>query len=1443
MGTTCKLEVYVTSSTPGIYTNIISPANISNAQHRSISTYAWAQVSVSGILISKNFYPSTIEPDGISTLTITLGNSNTNQIDNVTFTDNLPGTSPDFVEIATPSNLSTTCAGSSITAEPNITAEPGTQKIVVSGAIIPAQVAGVPGICTILVDVVGRGSALKHTNKISKNTVSGKVHGTSVVITNSEDAVSDLTLSPIYIGIVKGFSPVEITGNSNSTLSFELSNPQNTALNGIAFDDYLPQRSPGGMMVADVPNISVGTCGGTLEASPGSTIIKYSGGSLGASAKCTVSVSVTMDVENNLTNTIDIGAVTTTNGATNTEAASASLTNLPGVSISKKFTPNSILTGETSTLSFKIVNTGNIQLTGMGFIDTLPGDLLIAPDPNASSTCDLPSNEPPVVSTLTAEANTNTITLSGAGIGGSKSCLVTVDVTGPVGNYQNTIPVGGLTGYTPGDGNGNNILTVQNGEATTDTLVINRVVDPPEISKSFITNPVLINASSALVFTITNPSTNSVALTGVNFTDTLPDGLVLSSIPNTVQCSGRVSSTSTSITLTGGSIPVNSTCTVTASVSAAAAGSYTNTSGNVSSTNGGTGNTAQDTIKVLAPPAISKSFSTEPSTTPAVIIAGGISTLTFTLSNPVVNPIALTGVSMTDELPYGLNFIPDSKSTTCTSGVLTASTTVITLTAAEIDSGSECTVSVQVTGSVGGTFLNVTNAVSSTNGGTGNTASDYLTVNGPGLSLAKSTTSKGFQAVGDSIEYKYLLKNTGNINLYPPFAVSDDKASIVNCSQPVLLLPNSTLECSVTYLAAADDVTAGTITNTASASAQDAETGGNTVTSNTSSVSLDLEGLNISKTTSTTSYLNEGDKIYYVFTLTNIGNVDLYPPYSVIDPKITTVACPGLPKVLTPGMSVNCSAAYTVDLADVTTGSVINTAYATAMDDTSAGNAVTSNDSSVTVYRVVAPEMAKSFSPARIVAGTSSLLTFTITNPITNSIPLTNIKFSDTFPEGIVMAVDPSKNQCGGTVSFTNTSISLSGGSIIQGSSCTVKAAVTSVVKGTYKNTSGIVESTNGGKGNMATAYLEVVVPPTISKAFSSASILKDGVSKITFTLTNPNETTTLTGVAFDDILPEGLEVAATSGLQAPTTTGCDASGDAPAFAPVEGAKSLSFSGGSIVVNGTCEVSVFVTGTTGGKKDNTTQAVTSLEGGTGSPSNTASLWVDYPEITLAKSITSGNYYKNTNDPVKYAYQITNTGSVTLVGAGTDGIFVVTDDKAAVTCPATPNGLEPGAHVTCSSTYSVTQSDIDYGSVVNTAKAFAKFGSNVITSNIVTIRALEAPQLAKVFTTTEIINSNNLAGEAAIGELVTYTLTLTVPKGITSAGILTDVLDDGLAFYDVQSVTYPSGVSSVNTVGTGSTPASVAISDSGSGINNKIVFSFGNITNSIIDYDTQQRRLV
>src|SRR5207244_3998623 len=151
---------------------------------------------------------------------------------------------------------------------------------------------------------------------------------------------------------------------------------------------------------------------------------------------------------------------------------------------------------------------------------------------------------------------------------------------------------------------------------------------PPTITKIFGAAQIPLNGTTSLTFNITNPNTN-VTLTGLAFTDNLPAGLVVAN-PNglTNTCGGTATavSASGSVSLSGGTLAASAACTITVNVQGTTAG-VKNNSVQVTSTEGGTGNTSNASITVVAPPVIIKFFGA------ASIPLNGSTSLTFTIQN------------------------------------------------------------------------------------------------------------------------------------------------------------------------------------------------------------------------------------------------------------------------------------------------------------------------------------------------------------------------------------------------------------------------------------------------------------------------------------------------------------------------------------------------------------------------------------------------------------------------------------------------------------------------------------------------------------------------------------------------------------------------------------------------------------------------------------------
>src|SRR5579864_8109090 len=491
--------------------------------------------------------------------------------------------------------------------------------------------------------------------------------------------------------ITKTFNPTTVATNTPSTITFSITNG-----NVVPIDASFTDSLPANLVVATTPAV-INNCGGTVTATAGSGSISFSNTTL-AAGTCTIQVNVQSAVDNTYSNSVTIDSTDAGNG--NTSSANLTVINPP--SITKAFGATTIPLNGTTGLTFTLTSTNaNLTLNGVAFTDSLPAGLIVATPSALNSTCG---------GAATAADGSSSVSLSGASLAPGASCTVSVNVTGTTaGVKNNSVQVSSTNG---GTGNTSNASIT--------------VVGPPSITKAFGAASIPLNGSTSLSFTISNP--NAIGLTGVGFSDTLPAGLIVST-PNglTGSCGGgTITATQNTnvISLSGGTIAASSSCTFSVNVTGTAAGTQNNTTGPVTSTEGGTGATASASITVEAPSSIAKAFN------PATIAVNATTSLTFTITNPAANVAPLTGVAFADTLPTGLT-VASSTATVCGGTLTTTAPASITLSGATINTNSQCQFSVTVTGSASGQYTNTTGAVTSTNGGTGNTASANLTVASP----------------------------------------------------------------------------------------------------------------------------------------------------------------------------------------------------------------------------------------------------------------------------------------------------------------------------------------------------------------------------------------------------------------------------------------------------------------------------------------------------------------------------------------------------------------------------------------------------------------------------------------------------------------------------------------------------------------------------------------
>ncbi|HKF21440.1 MAG TPA: Ig-like domain repeat protein [Candidatus Angelobacter sp.] len=324
---------------------------------------------------------------------------------------------------------------------------------------------------------------------------------------------------------------------------------------------------------------------------------------------------------------------------------------------------------------------------------------------------------------------TATVTVVPPGAGTPTGTVTFLDGGSPMGTGTMSGGVATFTTSSLAAGN-HNITTSYPGDTSfngsTGSLTGNPqvVVAPPSIAKAFNPAVIAVNGVSTLTLTITNPGADTVAEAGVAFTDNLPAGLVVAT-PNGLgnTCGGTATATagSGSVSLTGGSVPVASSCTVSVNVTSSAAGNYNNTTGAVSSTNGGTGNTASASLSVQPADLTITKTHTDP-------FSRGQTgaTYTITVKNSGAGP-TLGTVMVVDTLPNVSNtFVATAMSGTgwsCTLGTLTCTRSDALTPGASYPA---ITLTVNVPANI---KANVTNTATVSGGGESNTGND--TANDP----------------------------------------------------------------------------------------------------------------------------------------------------------------------------------------------------------------------------------------------------------------------------------------------------------------------------------------------------------------------------------------------------------------------------------------------------------------------------------------------------------------------------------------------------------------------------------------------------------------------------------------------------------------------------------------------------------------------------------------
>ena len=1109
-------------------------------------------------------------------------------------------------------------------------------------------------------------------------------------------------VSPASVTISKAFVPKAIAPGGTSTLTLRLTNPTGDTFTGVNFTDPLPA----GVTVAGTPATSYSGCGaGAFSPAPvaGATSLAFANGTLLPNGMCTITVQVTAPagVYPNTTDHLFINTSTDTgNIGQDTLTASSAPACIAGQTLAAWTVP-------TGTVANPPDNLGGLPTTKAANVATalavanVPADTAItAASGHADTTSWQTWGYKNAGQYIQFQVDTSAYTgvsmrfwvanpggangpnnlVASYSTGGAFTTLPTNLVPGTVFT-EVTVDLTGLTSTTgvttfrltgTGANNDNNAANLDYDDIS--FTGCGAPAPAPTIAKSFSPKPIVQGATSTLTFTIANTAPGNQTLTGVTFSDVLPTGLSILDSTSTKCTVGTLTTTAAtrSITLTGGTIAAGATCTFNVNVTGTTAGNYDNVTGFIASTESGVStNYATDSLMVVAPPAIAKSFS------PSAIMTGANSTLAFVLTNPN-QQTALTGLQFTDTLPAGVTVANTGPTAICGGSLTTTSPDAISFTGGTLAAAATCTLSVATTGATTGTKLNTTNAISSTEGGAGNSAQATLLVNDPFVEIdlnkqVSADNANWFKFVGapagDPVFYRFSIYNGGQV---PFTAISVDDPTLAGgpsdpatCIFTTPLAPGATTSCVTGPIASV----LGLHPNTATASGTYAS---GTASSAPSTATYATPGLSIDKSAAESYFSAAGDVLHYSYLVTNSGFTPLLGPVTVADDKSADETCPAVTTVgdldnyLDASESIACTATYTVQPGDVSGASVTNTASATA-------DGVTSPDDSVTVpLQSPSITLAKSALPTVVSAvGQVVSYSFLVTN--TGNVTLTSVGVSD--PLAGLSAIS-----CPGTVLAPAASMT-----------CTATYTVTqsNLNNGLISNTATGSGTPPSGPPVTDTDSVNVTATSTpqlnIVKATSATSYNAVGqVLNFTLTITNTGDVT-LSNVLVSD-------ASAAVGVCTPTMPTTMAPGDQSVCSAAHAVTQSDIDHGSY--------------------DNV-----ALASGTpprGQPFTVASNTVTVPAarnaaVAVVKATNVTNF-SSVGQLIAYTITATNVGNVTMTGV------TISDPNAqmGLCAPIAPARLAPGESLTCAAVHTVTQADVNAGRIVNTARVDGDIGQIPIT---------------------------------------------------------------------------------------------------------------------------------
>ncbi|HTU14972.1 MAG TPA: DUF11 domain-containing protein [Solirubrobacterales bacterium] len=760
----------------------------------------------------------------------------------------------------------------------------------------------------------------------------------------------------------------------------------------------------------------------------------------------------------------------------------------------------------------------------------------------------------------------------------------------------------------------------------------------------------------------------------------------------------------------------------------------------------GNGNDAAfDNIKLLdVTPQLDKSFS------PSSLLPGQPTTMTFTITN-TTDLAAKTGWSFTDNLPSGLVVAsPSAASTNCPAGVVNATVGGTSVSGSgNLNVGqASCTVTVNVTSPNSGTFTNSASNVIPT--GVNPPGDSTVTFSSVDLGVQKTASTAddpsggGVVSPGGGITWTITVTNNGPDNSTGsalddtlPAGVTGASTSTPGCS-----ITGQNLHCdlgplangaSVPVIVTADAPTPmnSCITNSVTVDGDDPDPNPNNNTDSVQTCPAD-PALTISKTADKAFIMTLGEQVTYTFHVENTGNVPLSAvgvtdtqtaPAGPLDGPVT---CPET--TLNPGDSTDCTGTYTVTQADLNNGSLQDSAFASGTPPVGPEVDSPPDDLSIPVESVHEITIVKSAT-----SGGNPITTLTLGMVVDYSFVVTNTGNVTLTAVGVTDTQTPPSGPLDGPVTCLVTTLQPGNSTVCSGQYTVTQDDIDNGTLHDSAVANGTPPSGPSIESEPDELTLPAVVDPslTIAKTADKASVSQVG-EQITYTFHVVN-----TG----NVSLSSISVADT---QTPPAGSLDG--------PVTCALTTLIPGQATDCTGTYTVTLADINN-GSIADSATASGTPPTGPeVESPPDDLTVPVDLePALTIAKSADKSSV-SSVGEQITYTFHVENTGNVTLTSVSVADVQTSPAGPldGPVTCGVTT--LAPGDSTDCTGTYTVTQADLNNGSVADTATASGTPPTGPAVESPpddLTIPVDDNPSIT-------VAKSADKTSVSSIGEQVTYT---------------------------------------------------------------------------------------